>query len=382
MKLLVLAQVPPPYHGQSAMVRLLLDELGRPGQGFELYHVNLKLSENSNDVGRWRWKKIFPLLNACIKALSIRRKHGPMALYYIPAPGVRGALYRDWVVMALCRSFFTKLILHWHAVGLGHWLETKATTTERRITRKLLGHADLAIVLAKEVADDVAPLWPKRVTIVQNSLPESGVLPPARRRNPEDPFELLYVGLCSEEKGVFDTLEALSLLHARTPGSYRLTIAGKFDCPATENRFKERVKELASVVHFASFADAEAKRRIYTKCDVLCFPTYYAQEGQPLVLIEALAHDMPIITTRWRAIPSMLPRNYVWYVDPHRPDQVAEAVLNVRRSERPGGTLREHYLLNFTPAQHASALKKALQQLDAPTPGELPLRSSKQSVSC
>lgn len=347
------------------MIGLLLEELGRAGQGFELYHVNLKLSSDNADVGRWRLGKFFSLLRICFQVLYTRWKHGPMTLYYIPAPAKRGALYRDWVIMALCRSFFPKLILHWHAVGLGHWIENTASNLERSITKKLLGQADLSIVLAEELAEDVMPFLPKRIAIVQNSLTDSGVLPPARHRDPEARFEILYIGLCSEEKGTFDTLEAMHLLHAHSPGSYRLTIAGAFESPEAEKKFQKRAAELRSAVRFVGFADPAEKLQLFLKSDVFCFPTYYRHEGQPLVLIEALAHDIPIVTTQWRAIPSMLPRKHVWYVEPRKPDQIAEAIFKAKRFGQPGGALREHYLLNYTPAQHIGALKKALQSVEA-----------------
>ena len=372
MKLLVLAQTPPPLHGQSAMIRLLIEELGRTGQGFELHHVNLQLSQDSADIGRWRLGKLLPLLSACFKVLYIRWRHGPMALYYVPAPAKRGALYRDWVVMLLCRPFFSQLVLHWHAVGLGQWLETSATPLERRITRRLLGKADLAIVLAQEVAADAERLWPKRVAIVQNSLTEPGVLPPPRHRKANARFEILFIGLCCAEKGFFDTLEAVSLLHAHNPGAYRLTIAGAFDSMESENRFKARIHELTTVVRFVGYVDGEAKRALYTESDIFCFPTYYPHEGQPLVLIEALAHDIPIVTTKWRAIPAMLPRTQVWFVEPRRPEQIAEAIFQARKAGEANGVLREHYLLNFTPAQHITALKTALRTLENPTPYSAP----------
>ena len=368
MKLLVFAQTPPPHHGQSAMIRLLLEELGRPGQGFELYHVNLRLSETSSDVGRWQLRKLFPLLAACGKALYLRWRHGPMIFYYVPAPAKRGALYRDWLVMLLCRPFFKQVVLHWHAVGLGQWVETIATGFERTITRSLLGKVDLSIVLAPELIPDVETFWPKHVAIVQNSLPETGVLPPPRHRDASDRYEILFIGLCSAEKGFFDTLEAVALLHAHKPGAYRLTIAGAFDSPASEKRFKARAGELTSAVRFVGFADGEAKRKLFSESDVFCLPTYYQHEGQPLVLIEALAHDVPIVTTKWRAIPSMLPMKHVWYVHPGRPEQIAEAIFQARRAGEAKGVLREHYLLNYTPAQHVTALKKALRSVESPAP--------------
>ena len=347
------------------MIRLMLEELGRPGQGFELYHVNLKLSKSSADIGRWRFRKLLPLFAACVKALYLRWRHGPMALYYVPAPAKRGALYRDWFVMLLCRPFFTKLVLHWHASGLGRWLETSATTLERRLSRRLLGRADLAIVLAPELAPDAELLRPKRVAIVQNALTESGVLPPARQRNGSGRYEILYIGLCSAEKGFFDTLEAVALLHAHAPGAFRLTIAGAFDREESEKKFRARAEELPTAVRFLGFADALAKRMLFAESDVFCFPTQYPHEGQPLVLIEALAHDVPIVTTRWRAIPGMLPQKHVWYVEPGHPDQIANAIFQARQAGEPHGVLREHYLLNFTPAQHVTALKSALRLLES-----------------
>jgi glycosyltransferase involved in cell wall biosynthesis len=287
-----------------------------------------------------------------------------MALYYVPAPAKRGALYRDWIVMALCRPFFPQLILHWHAAGLGQWLETSATKLERRVTKRLLGKADLALVLAPELAGDIAPLSPKRIAIVQNALTESGVLPTARQRANAARYEILYIGLCSAEKGFFDTLEAVALLHSRAPGSFRLTIAGGFDSAESEARFRKRANDLTAAVRHVGFVDAEAKRALFNESDLFCFPTYYPHEGQPLVLIEALAHDLPIVTTKWRAIPGMLPRKYVWFVDPGRPDQIATAISQARQAGDAKGILREHYLLNFTPAQHLDALKKALFPLE------------------
>src|SRR6185436_2325548 len=65
MKLLVFAHTPPPHHGQSYMVQLMLEGLGgdhrqrkksdppRPGDvhGIQCYHVNTRLSKRLEDIG-------------------------------------------------------------------------------------------------------------------------------------------------------------------------------------------------------------------------------------------------------------------------------------------------------------------------------------------
>jgi glycosyltransferase involved in cell wall biosynthesis len=116
------------------------------------------------------------------------------------------------------------------------------------------------------------------------------------------------------------------------------------------------------VVH-AGFADDTKKNALLASSDVFCFPTTHPHEGQPLSLIEALAHDLPIITTRWRAIPGMLPTGHVWFVDPARPDQIADALIASRHAAVRNGARRKHFLAHFTRDRHLTDLSAALTAL-------------------
>src|ERR1051325_2893803 len=145
MKLLVFAHTPPPHHGQSYMVRLMLEGLGgdrrkhRNGvqpsaddsERVDCYHVNCRLSRKLEDIGDMRLWKFVLLLYYCLQAIWCRYRYGITDFYYVPSPGKRSALYRDWTVMFVCRPFFPRLILHWHAAGLAKWLETSVQTRTR-----------------------------------------------------------------------------------------------------------------------------------------------------------------------------------------------------------------------------------------------------------
>jgi len=372
MKLLVFAHPPPPVHGQSLMVRTLLDGLPGAAPGLEVHCVAPRLSRDAADIGRPRPGKLIPLLGACLRALRLRVRHGPMVFYYVPAPGRRAALYRDWVVLLLCRPFFHALVLHWHAVGLGGWLAAHATPPERWLTRALLGRADLALVLAPELADDARALAPRRVAVVPNGLadPSSAARPEPAAPAPDDPaapFELLFLGLGSREKGLFVTLEALALALAREPGGYRLTVAGGFASPGDERAFHARAAALGpGAVRHVGFADEARKRALFATAGLFCFPTAYPHEGQPLVLLEALAHDVPIVTTRWRGIPGLLPAGggHFWFVDAGDPAQLALVFHAARRAGPAGGALRRHYLAHFTADRHLAVLAAALRSVD------------------
>jgi hypothetical protein len=109
-----------------------------------------------------------------------RFRHGCDTLYYVLAPPEkRGALYRDWVLMLLCRPFFRRTVLHWRAPGLGEWLATRACGVERWATRFLLGHCDLALVLADALRADAETLQARHIAVVPNGIPDPGPPPPA-----------------------------------------------------------------------------------------------------------------------------------------------------------------------------------------------------------
>ena len=128
VKLLVFAHTPPPHHGQSYMVQLMLDGFGGdrrhqkgdsgPALGIECYHVNARFSRSLEDVGEFQGAKILLIFWFCLQAIWLRLRYGVRNFYYVPAPGKRVALYRDWLVMLFCRPFFRHVILHWHAAGV------------------------------------------------------------------------------------------------------------------------------------------------------------------------------------------------------------------------------------------------------------------------
>ena len=70
------------------------------------------------------------------------------------------------------------------------------------------------------------------------------------------------------------------------------------------------------------------------EADLFCFPTRYIGENQPVNLIEAMAFGLPIVTTRWRSLPEMLPLNYPGLVDSQSPEQIAAALIRLRTGGR------------------------------------------------
>ena len=346
------------------MVQALVDGLaGR--QGIELHHVNLPLSRDSGDIGRIRPGKLWVLLRACLKARQFARANDFDTLYYVPAPGKRSALYRDWIAMALCRPAFRRLILHWHASGLGEWLRTRATAPERRLTLRSLGGADLSIVLAESLRADADLLGAKRLAVVPN-----GIADPcpylAHAPGIKNPFCVLFLGLCSEEKGLFDVAEAVVAANQQIDVSGQapalaLTAAGPFPNSAARDQFSRLVAMHPAALRHAGVVTGEQKHLLFLQSHALCLPTRYPHEGQPLVLLEAMAYDLPVVSTRWGAIPETVPAGGAQLVSPKNLPELTQALLSVRASPPPAGIMRQHYLSRFSLTTHLDALARALQ---------------------
>ena len=367
------------------MVELMLSGLrnlprtaGNGSRAVQIFHVNAKLSRDPQAIGQFEWFKVFLLLKYCLAALWWRLARGADTLYYIPAPGKRTALYRDWIVMATCRPLFRRIIFHWHAVGLGEWLETTATPWEKRVTHALLDKADLNIVLSEFGGADANRFLPRKIDIVPNGIPDpcpdfdSAILPERQKRferrqfDQSTRFNVLFLGACTEAKGLFATLESIAWLNQhlsrkRSLASVSLVVAGDFPSKKERERFDHRIAadDLTGSTEYVGFATRETKYSLFRQSDCLCFPSVYHAEGQPVTIIEALAFGLPVIATRWRGIPELLFGCEAELVDDQDPIAIGAAIeLLISKPTSTAG--REVFAKRFSLDRHLSDLSKAL----------------------
>jgi len=372
MRVLVLAQTPPPVHGQSLMVRRAL--AGLPAWGVDVSHVNLSLSLQTGEVGRWSLLKPLRLLRVLREAGRALDRAPCDALYYVPAPGKRLAAWRDAFLLGRLRERCPHLVLHWHAAGLGEWLEGEEGRSMAPRLHRTLGGADLSLVLGESLRRDAEALRSRRICVVPNGiedpLPE-GI--PVHVSREGRPFRCFHLGLCSEEKGVFDLIEAHRQFRERVPDS-ELVLAG----PAPDEQTASRLHALCAAsrgsVYWTGFVQGAHLASLWAAADLFCFASRYPHEAQPLVLIEAMARGVPVAAMRWRGVGEMLPDAAA---TAPAGDLGAFVTLMLALAEGPRGPRpewRRHYTENFTLDRHLGALSSALQCLNGPAsePGGRP----------
>lgn len=106
-------------------------------------------------------------------------------------------------------------------------------------------------------------------------------------------FILLCVARLAENKGIEYLIRALKILSLRMPKA-KLILVGTGPCEGKIMRLIEKLSLLGRIIRFKGISD-EKLYELYALADIFVLPTLY--EGLPLVLLEAAASGLPIITT-------------------------------------------------------------------------------------
>jgi colanic acid/amylovoran biosynthesis glycosyltransferase len=128
----------------------------------------------------------------------------------------------------------------------------------------------------------------------------------ARRRFGSSAVKILSVARLIEKKGIGYALEAMALLHD-VPYEYNIIGDGPL-----RGQLEVRVKELGLVKHvrFMGARDSGTIRRYLKDADVFLAPSVTAssgeREGIPVVLMEAMASGVPVLTTANGAIRELV----------------------------------------------------------------------------
>ena len=120
-------------------------------------------------------------------------------------------------------------------------------------------------------------------------------------------MEFLYLGNLIPDKGVLVLLEACCLI-AKEEKSFRCHIvgAGSKELSVEDCRFLVERLNLADLVEVHGPLYGDEKEKMWERCSVFVFPTFYHNECFPLVILEAMQHSLPAISTSVGAIPDMV----------------------------------------------------------------------------
>ncbi|MEM7657137.1 MAG: glycosyltransferase family 4 protein [Bacteroidota bacterium] len=361
-RILIMGQVPPPYHGQAMMTeRLLNGDLPE----VEMYFLRMDFSQSLDAVGKASVRKLWHLVELVVRAIRMRFHHQLSTLYFMPAGNATVPLIRDMLLLGLIRPFFPKLIFHFRAAGIGEYVD-QLPFLFKRLAWWVYGKPELAIHLTHHSPDDGGYFAAKRTVVIHNGLEDGAETYLPIQRESRKRTRILLLSSLKASKGVMILLEAVAQLRDR---GYQLDVhcVGPFASAAFEQTCRDFCESnaLTSLVHFPGVKLAEEKWQEYLWADIFCFPSYFESESAPSVVLEAGMFELPVVSTQWRGIPSLVEHGGGGFLVPPQSVEaiyqaLEELILDPQLRAEMGQAGRRKYLQEFQLAIFYQQMNAAL----------------------
>lgn len=228
---------------------------------------------------------------------------------------------RSSYFLAISKFFHKKVVLHIHGGGFVDFYKTNP----KWIT-KVLDKADCIITLSmkwKQYFETITSI--PTVAIVENLIPPVDEI--QKDSCNDNKVHLLFLGLITEEKGIFDLLKLVSEKKSffyENNAVFHIAGNGEVD------RLLELIDSynLGEIVKFEGWVAGEHKINLLKKMDAFILPSY--AEGLPLSILEAMSFSLPIIATNVGGIPEIVENNINGYlISPKNNSQLFEAISKI-----------------------------------------------------
>lgn len=355
--------MPPPVHGVTMVNERVASSAILTSQ-FEIDVLPLRFSDTVDEIGTVTPQKLVRALETGARLAWRLLRHRPDAVYVtLSPPG--GAFYRDCLYVGVIKSFRVPRIYHLHAQGFAA-LDTGWKAGLARWVFRDAWVIQLSPVLrgdTRDLADEA------RVYYVANGIPDDG----QARIVHFGPPRILFLSNMIAQKGPLALAAALGELAARDL-AFEATFAGAGFNDGTLASFHAEVAQLGLTdrVRYVGPVYGAAKDELFRTHDIFALPTQ--RDAFPLVVLEAMQHGLPVVSTREGAIPDMVDEGVTGYLVAKGDGAALAARLRELVEDRAlrvrlGDQARARYLAQFTVEQFEQRLAAALAQcLDHASP--------------
>lgn len=353
-KILFIMHMPPPVHG-AAMVGQYIHDSELINGEFESHYINLTTAKNLQDIGKVGMRKLFDFFKLLKKIRRVVKDIKPQLVYVTPN-ACGGAFYKDFVVVEMLKRLGCKVIVHYHNKGVAtrqdRWLDN--------ILYKRFFKGIKVILLSECLYEDVKKYVKKEdVFVCGNGIPsaaiESFVSAPIDAASPEDKIpHILFLSNLLISKGVVVLLDSLKVLKEKGCRVVCDFVGGEtveMDAAMFQAEVAKRGLEGMVVYHGRKYG--KDKDAFLNTADIFVFPTFYHNECFPLVLLEAMQHHLPCVSTTEGGIPGIIDDGKTGFLVPkHDAETLAEKIqtllTDAELRQRMGKAGREKFEKEFT----------------------------------
>ena len=278
--------------GNTRHFATLVDDL-EASERFEVRLINTSRGEEHSDI----WRNIFAAARTLFSFLCTLFRVDIVSYH----ASNRGVLLFGPFIVALGKLFGKPTVVRIFGGSFGDFYRDRGPIA-RAITKTLTLSADVVLLQTKRSVEQLREVAGGRVewfstyikTNVRSQVPESEREQDIGRKC----RRFVFLGHLWRVKGLETLLDAAPAL----PPETSIDIFGPLDEYSAEEiaaRGHGRVRYCGFLTH----SDVDRKLWNY---DCLVLPTFHPSEGYPGVIVEAFAHGIPVISTRWLAIPEIV----------------------------------------------------------------------------
>jgi len=321
-RVLVVGPVPPPAHGCAVIIRNML--ASSLTERFELLHLDTSDRRGLENIGRLDAGNVWRAGVHGTRFLRMLASQRPDLVYITLAQNTWGFL-RDALFLSPTTLRRTCCVVHFQSGQFDTFYDS-AQPPVRQLVRMLLPRVDRAVVLGHTFTNMLDGLVSRdRIDVVPNAVPDPGLV---QRDRSGRRVRALYLGNLIPSKGYIDVVHAARDL-TREGVDIDWVIAGGVSDPDAHQRALDVARELGDRIRFTGPVDDAAKAKLLADADMLVFPSRYENEGLPLVLLEAMAAGLPVVSTYHAAIPEVVQEGVTGLLV--QPGDVAALTAAIRR---------------------------------------------------
>lgn len=361
IKILFILHLPPPIHG-SSVVGNYIKNSKIINNSFDCSYINLGTSKRIEEIGKFRFHKIFGYIRVLWKLIYQLLYHKPR-LVYLTLTAFGPAFYRDSVITFIIKLFGVKIVYHFHNKGV---IIRQDYFFDNILYRFVFNNSEV-ILLSKYLYSDIRKyISLDRVHFCPNGIPDlfENTVNPKKNDN----IQLLFLSNLIQSKGVYVLLKACHILKLRKL-AFHCNFVGAVGDISKED-FERKVMELGlnEFVTYCGEKYGNDKSRIFKSSDIFVFPTHYIYETFGIVIIEAMMNKLPVVSTFEGAIPEIVKNKKTGFLvsqmDVVKLTNRLELLINSPKLRLKMGSMgRNRYLRNYTIDIFENTLQNILNKI-------------------
>lgn len=316
-KVLLIGPFPEPISGVSLANKVVHDLL-KKSTNFNPIVLNTSYPYFNEKIGRFTLKKLLFFFKLNINFVKIFKAD---IVYMTPGQTFFGVTKYSLFII-LSKLLKKETIIHVHGNHLGECYKS-LTGFKKKLFNYLVSSFSKGIVLSNSLRSNLNFFLEGKNIYALPNFAEDYLFEDLVYKK-IDKLHIVFLSNLMQEKGILVLLDALQELELKNI-SYEAKIAGNIDVEL-KDAIELKLKNL-KFTEYLGVVRGEEKKKLLAWSNTFVLPTFYKMEGQPISILEALATQNIIITTKHAGIPDVINTTNGFFVEKNNSKSLVEVFI-------------------------------------------------------